>query len=199
MQSDLHKIIVSPQPLSSDHVKVFLYQILRGNFSSFQFNKNDVVLGFFFCSLMVILKTSSSWVSFPWKLILCISHYEWVPSINSNSYKNIGALLPPAIAMGNSQSSKRLLLLLKGKKALIFISCTVSGLKYLHSAGILHRDIKPGNLLVNSNCVLKVLLNFIENVHMCLLFSRKPVRIFKQKHLMWMLKVILKTKIPQIL
>ena len=30
MQSDLHKIIVSPQPLSSDHIKVFLYQILRG-------------------------------------------------------------------------------------------------------------------------------------------------------------------------
>ena len=30
MQSDLHKIIVSPQHLSADHVKVFLYQILRG-------------------------------------------------------------------------------------------------------------------------------------------------------------------------
>ncbi|XP_013775523.1 serine/threonine-protein kinase NLK-like [Limulus polyphemus] len=59
MQSDLHRIIVSPQPLTSDHVKVFLYQILRG-------------------------------------------------------------------------------------------------LKYLHSAHILHRDIKPGNLLVNSNCVLKI-------------------------------------------
>jgi len=32
----------------------------------------------------------------------------------------------------------------------------ITGLKYLHSAKILHRDIKPGNLLVNSNCVLKV-------------------------------------------
>ncbi|KAJ8983245.1 hypothetical protein NQ317_011654, partial [Molorchus minor] len=59
LQSDLHKIIVSHQPLSSDHIEVFLYQILRG-------------------------------------------------------------------------------------------------LKYLHSARILHRDIKPGNLLVNSNCVLKI-------------------------------------------
>lgn len=59
MQSDLHKIIVSPQPLTADHVKVFLYQILRG-------------------------------------------------------------------------------------------------VKYLHTARILHRDIKPGNLLVNSNCCLKI-------------------------------------------
>lgn len=59
MQSDLHKIIVSPQPLTSDHVKVFLYQLLRG-------------------------------------------------------------------------------------------------IKYLHSVRVLHRDIKPGNLLVNSNCCLKI-------------------------------------------
>ncbi|OTF80845.1 serine/threonine-protein kinase NLK-like protein [Euroglyphus maynei] len=59
MESDLHKIIVSSQPLTPDHIKVFLYQILRG-------------------------------------------------------------------------------------------------LKYLHSARILHRDIKPGNLLVNSNCLLKI-------------------------------------------
>lgn len=33
-QSDLHKIIVSPQALSSDHVKLFMYQLLRGELAT---------------------------------------------------------------------------------------------------------------------------------------------------------------------
>lgn len=31
MESDLHQIIVSPQQLTEDHIKVFVYQIIRGN------------------------------------------------------------------------------------------------------------------------------------------------------------------------
>ena len=34
---------------------------------------------------------------------------------------------------------------------------TLKALKYMHSAELLHRDMKPSNLLLNSDCLMKVL------------------------------------------
>ena len=45
---------------------------------------------------------------------------------------------------------------LSGEHIQFFLYQVLRGMKYVHSAGILHRDLKPRNLLVNSNCDLKI-------------------------------------------
>jgi len=52
--------------------------------------------------------------------------------------------------------------IIKSKQALgdehcqFFVYQILRGLKFLHGSGVLHRDLKPRNLLVNSNCDLKI-------------------------------------------
>lgn len=37
-----------------------------------------------------------------------------------------------------------------------FVAQILRGVRYMHSANILHRDLKPGNLLVNADCALRL-------------------------------------------
>ena len=41
-------------------------------------------------------------------------------------------------------------------RAQYFLYQILRGLKYIHSANVLHRDLKPGNLFINANCDLKI-------------------------------------------
>ena len=45
---------------------------------------------------------------------------------------------------------------LSGDHVQFFIYQVLRGLKFLHTSNVVHRDLKPRSLLVNSNCDLKI-------------------------------------------
>ena len=66
MQSDLHRIIVSQQPLSADHVKIFTYQILRGETST------DLWIAEYLSAVVETILTCLTWFCY-WIMLSCFN------------------------------------------------------------------------------------------------------------------------------
>lgn len=84
--------------------------------------------------------------------MLPLRRYEEAPALRTANNANDGAELMECDLAAIIRSGQPL----TDAHFQSFIYQILCGLKYIHSANVLHRDLKPGNLLVNADCELKI-------------------------------------------
>jgi len=96
------------------------------------------------------------------KLLRCLVHPNVVtlldvlipPDSSTENFDTIYLILEIAdTSLANIIRSK---IYLDAKQVKMIMYNTLVGLNYIHSAGVLHRDIKPGNVLVNKDCSVRI-------------------------------------------
>lgn len=91
---------------------------------------------------------------FLWNIVLVVFKICWniLQGVNFHAGKLISTCLNIFIKCANLKISLSYLVISVSS----YFSQLINGLEYLHSRGIIHKDIKPGNLLLTLDETLKI-------------------------------------------